>query len=95
MNESYNTLEAKLVGIHSHQPVVYMRKGCHICQSEGYGSLVRLQISHKIKEIIAELHLVENEFLIRGSIGLNIKAARMLGAANSWCHRDNHWFNLS
>jgi len=83
VDKSYNTLKAKLVGIHSHQPIVYMRKDCHICQSEGYSSQVKLKISNQSNQLIAELHVVDNEFFDIGYIGLNKLAFNMLDVTES------------
>lgn len=60
-----------------------MRKDCHICQSEGYSSQVKLKISNKTTQIIAELHIVDNEFLDIGFIGLNKLASNMLAVNDS------------
>nr|WP_154224736.1 thymidine phosphorylase family protein [Marinicella rhabdoformis] len=72
-----------MVGIHSHQPIVYMREDCHICQSEGYRSLVRLKLTHLSHQVIAELHVVNNDFLEEGLIGLNKRASDLLHAKDS------------
>ena len=47
MAQPHNRLKAKLMGIHTHQQfVVYMRKDCHICLSEGFDTRARLKINY-------------------------------------------------
>ena len=60
-----------------------MRKDCHICQSEGYNSQVKLKISNQSNQLIVELHIVDNEFLEIGFIGLNKLASKMLAVNDS------------
>lgn len=60
-----------------------MREDCHICQSEGFRSLVKLKLSHLEHKIIAQLQVVDNDFLDVNEIGLNNRASELLDAKNS------------
>ncbi|MGA4814841.1 hypothetical protein ACPA9J_03520 [Pseudomonas aeruginosa] len=44
--DGVNTLQAWRTGIDTHQePVVYMRRDCPVCQSEGFTTQARVQLS--------------------------------------------------
>jgi len=40
------------------QPVVYMREDCHLCRSEGFSVLTRVEITHGQRSIVAALNVV-------------------------------------
>lgn len=67
------------LGIDTHQePVVYMRRDCHICRAEGFESHSRLAVAIDERSVIATLHFVEGDLLPDGSVGLSEAAWRVL-----------------
>lgn len=42
-----HTLRLRRIGIDTYQqPVIYMRRDCHVCRSEGFEALSRVQVAH-------------------------------------------------
>ncbi len=59
MTEKHNLMPLLRAGIDTYrQPVVYMRADCHLCRSEGFTSLARVEIALGGKSIIATLNVV-------------------------------------
>ncbi|HTI87073.1 MAG TPA: thymidine phosphorylase, partial [Alphaproteobacteria bacterium] len=59
-----NALRLRRLGIDTHQEaVVYMRKDCDVCRSEGLDSLAQVQISHNGRRLMATLHHVTSDIL--------------------------------
>ena len=67
-----DTLRAWRTGIDSHQqPVVYMRRDCPICRSEGFATQARVQLSIGERSVIATLCAVDGAWLDHGVAGLS------------------------
>ncbi len=76
-----NFLYLKRLGIDTLQePVVYMRKDCHVCRSEGFNALSRVRVSTDKQSIIATLHQVSEDWLSHQHAGLSEAAWRLLDA---------------
>lgn len=77
-----NTLKLRRLGVDTRQEyVVYMRADCHICISEGFEALTRLQVTVKGRTIIATLNVLQGDLLPDGEAGLSESAWKKLRAA--------------
>jgi thymidine phosphorylase len=76
-----STLTLKKLGINTYkEAVVYMRKDCHICKSEGFEVQSRVRISLKEKSIIATLNIIDSDILSNNHASLSKYAWDFLGA---------------
>lgn len=67
------------MGIDTHQePVIYMRRDCGVCRSEGFEAQSRVRIRNGNHAIIATLNVVDNELLPVGGAGLSDAAWGLL-----------------
>lgn len=58
------SLRLKKLGIDTYkEAVIYMRKDCHICRSEGFEAQARIQVMHENKIIIATLNTIDTNLL--------------------------------
>ena len=72
MQTNHETLIVIDMGIDTHQePVVYMRRDCHICRAEGFNSSSRVQLESKGVKLTATLNVIENDSLALTHIGLS------------------------
>lgn len=72
-------MQARRIGIDTqHEAVVFMRRDCHVCRSEGFLAHTRVQVSHGEKDVIATLYHTIDDLLAPGEIGLSEKAWRLL-----------------
>lgn len=79
MLEKSNILKYKHLGIYTqNENVVYMRKDCHVCISEGFEALTRVRVSKLKTSIVASLHMITSDVLLQGEIGLSNTAAEKL-----------------
>ena len=79
MEQKKHSLQAYAMGIDTHQePVVYMRKDCHICRSEGFSANARVLLVTKSKELIVTLNVVRSDKLSSQQIGLSDIAVQSL-----------------
>lgn len=77
--EAANLITARRIGIDTQQEaVVFMRKDCHVCRSEGFTAHARIRLSREGRSIIATLHQVTNDLLDHGEAGLSESAWRRL-----------------
>lgn len=75
MDTTFNTLQLTHIGIDTQREhVVFMRKDCHICKSEGFQALTRVLVTVKGKSKIATLYIITNEILKTGEAGLSESA---------------------
>ncbi|MEJ2756457.1 MAG: thymidine phosphorylase, partial [Gammaproteobacteria bacterium] len=86
-----HSLQVVDIGIDTHQePVVYLRRDCHICRSEGLASNGRVTLRFEQTSIIATLNVVDEHVLVAGTAGLSKSALHRLGireGAAIWvCH---------
>jgi thymidine phosphorylase len=70
-----NTLRAWRTGIDTYQePVVYMRRDCAVCRSEGFTTQARVQLSTDSASVVATLSVVDGPWLGHGIAGLSESA---------------------
>jgi thymidine phosphorylase len=76
-----NTLRLKRMGIDSYQePVLYMRRDCHVCQSEGFEAQSRVELALNGTRVVATLNVVDEAFLDESEAGVSEAAWRLLRA---------------
>lgn len=76
-----NTLRLKRIGIDTYQePVLYMRRDCHVCAAEGFEAQSRVEVEAGGRHIVATLNVVDGDFLADSEMGLSEAAWRLLGA---------------
>jgi thymidine phosphorylase len=81
MNHDSNILKLKRLGIDTQQEYfVYMRSDCHICISEGFEALTRIEVTVKGETIIATLNVLQSELLQNGEASLSESAWKALRA---------------
>lgn len=74
-------LRAWRTGIDDHrQPVVYMRRDCPVCRSEGFSARARVQLEVGSRRVVASLSVVDGAWLADGRAGLSEAAWRTLQA---------------
>ena len=77
-----NALTAHRLGIDTHhEAVVFMRKDCHVCRSEGFAAHARVRISGGTGSVIATLYQVTSDLLPDGQAGLSESAWNRLSLA--------------
>lgn len=83
MNKNHPLLHLKDLGIDTYkEPVIYMRKDCHICRSEGFAAQSRVQVTLNNRSVIATLNTIESELLCHGEASLSRYAWDFLSAKN-------------
>ncbi|MEZ4957293.1 MAG: thymidine phosphorylase family protein, partial [Saprospiraceae bacterium] len=81
INHTANSLQLKWLGIDTQwEYVVYMKSDCHICISEGFEALTRVQVSVNGKSVIATLNVLHGELLQQGEASLSESAWKALKA---------------
>ncbi|HET8705850.1 MAG TPA: thymidine phosphorylase, partial [Pseudomonadales bacterium] len=79
MNTSPSILRAKRLGIDTLQaPVIYMHANCHVCRSEGFNALSRVQVTNGERSIIATLNIVFDGLVAPNEVGCSEAAWRLL-----------------
>ena len=74
-------LYLRRLGIDTHQePVVYMRRDCHVCRAEGFNAQARISVNTDNSSIIATLNIINSDFLSHQEVGLSESAWQLLGA---------------
>ena len=78
--DSGSALTARRLGIDTQQEaVIFMRKDCHVCRSEGFSSHARVRVSSGERWVIATLYQVTSDLLAHGEAGLSESALTRLG----------------
>lgn len=81
MPTPFNTLKLVHLGIDTQKEhVVFMRKDCPICKSEGFEALNRVLITVKGKSLIATLYIITDGILQPGNAALSESAWKDLNA---------------
>lgn len=84
MEQHSNILKYKHLGIYTqNENVVYMRKDCHVCISEGFEALTRIRISNATLSIVASLNVINSNMLLPNEIGLSDAAAKKLKVSSN------------
>ncbi|MDA1324020.1 MAG: thymidine phosphorylase family protein [Proteobacteria bacterium] len=74
-----NTLVARRLGIDTRrEAVIFMRKDCHVCRSEGFTAHARVRVANGKNAIIATLYQITSELLLPGEAGLSESAWQTL-----------------
>ena len=75
-------LRLRWLGIDTLQEhVVYMRRDCHVCRSEGFEAKARVQVRLGVRHVTATLNVVDSDLLAHDEASLSASAWRDLGAA--------------
>lgn len=83
MNTNHSKLQLKYLGIDAHkEAVIYMRKDCHICRSEGFEAETRVEVHLNNRSLIATLNIIETDLLKPHEAGLSNYAWEALSAKN-------------
>jgi len=81
MDTTFNTLKLIHLGIDAQREhVVFMRKDCHICKSEGFEALNRVLVTVNGNSKIATLYIITDGILQAGEAGLSESAWKDLNA---------------
>lgn len=81
MTKEHNTLRLKRLGIDTYrEAVIYMRRDCVVCQSEGFEAQARVAITLDSRKIVATLNIVSTDILQPGQAGLSEYAWELLDA---------------
>jgi thymidine phosphorylase len=76
-----NTLSLKALGIDTyHEAVLFMRKDCDVCRSEGFEVHTRVRVTLGHQDLLATLHTIEGDLLGEGEASLSKYAWEKLGA---------------
>src|SRR5689334_15442533 len=79
---SAHRMRLRRIGIDTYQEsVIYMRRDCPVCQSEGFEAQSRIQVALNGKTIIATLNVVTSDLLNDHEAGLSESAWRQLDPA--------------
>lgn len=80
-NSHSNQLQLVPMDIDTHkQSIAFMRRDCHVCRSEGFNALSRVELRLNGHHIIATMNVVGDELLKPGTIGVSPYAWKLLGA---------------
>ncbi|MGE0653018.1 MAG: thymidine phosphorylase family protein [Alphaproteobacteria bacterium] len=76
---AHNTLRVKRLGIEAQrQDIVFMRRDCHVCRSEGFTGHARVRVTHGNRSVIATLFHVSSGLLAENEAGLSDSAIKRL-----------------
>lgn len=79
-NGHHNLLRARRIGIDTlHEAVVFMRKDCHVCRSEGFDTHARVKLTFGDRSVIATLYHVTADLIGIDEAGLSETAWSQLG----------------
>lgn len=82
-NGAAHVLRMRRIGIDTYlEPVIYMRKDCHICRSEGFEAYSRVEVWRGNRRIIATLSVVTAPLFAADEAGLSEAAWRALGGSD-------------
>lgn len=75
-----HSLRLRRLGIDTHQEaVVYMRRDCHVCRSEGFSAQARIRVSAGDRTIVATLGQITTDLLAPEEASLSERAWQLLG----------------
>lgn len=81
MSHRSHTLQLRQLGIDTHQEaVIYLRRDCPVCRSEGFAAQARVCVTLGSRSIIATLNIVDGILLHPGEAGLSEAAWSLLDA---------------
>lgn len=72
--KSYD-LPVKRLGIQSVQEAqIFMRKGCHVCRSEGFSAHARVLVAYNGRSLVANLYQVTSDIVAMDEVGMSDSA---------------------
>ncbi len=81
MTDAKPSLCLQHLGIDTYkEAVIYMRKDCQVCLSEGFEVQTRVRVSRGDRSIIATLHTIKTDLLDPGHVSLSEYAWKLLAA---------------
>lgn len=91
MIKENSQLKLKYLGIDTYtEPVIYMRKDCHICRSEGFVAQARVQVTLNNNTVIATLNTINSDLLHHNEASLSQYAWEFLSAKEGDCVAISH-----
>jgi len=63
------------------QAIAFMHRDCHVCRSEGFNALSRVELTLGTRHIIATMNVVGGSLLAPGTIGVSKHAWNLLKAS--------------
>ena len=67
-----HALRLRRLGIDTHQEaVIYMRRDCAVCRSEGFEAEARVEVRLRERSTVATLNIVATDLLAPGEAGLS------------------------
>ena len=82
-------LRARRLGIDTYQqPIVYMRRDCHVCRSQGFATQSQVEAHGPWGSILATLNIVVSDLLRDDEVGLSESAWKAIGA------REGEWLEF-
>ncbi len=90
-SSEHSVLRVRRLGIDTYrEPVVYMRRDCHVCRSEGFEAQARILVQGTRRSILATLNVLDGDWLAHGEIGLSESAFELLDVAQGESVRVSH-----
>jgi thymidine phosphorylase len=81
-SSQHSLLRLRRLGIDTHrEPVIYMRRDCHVCRAEGFEAQARILVQAAGRSILATLNVLEGEWLAHDEAGLSEVGFTLLGVA--------------
>lgn len=81
LTEQKNTVRLKQLGIDTYkEAVLFMRKDCHVCRSEGFEVHARVRVTLNGQHILTTLYTIDDGLLEPGEASLSIYAWQLLEA---------------
>jgi thymidine phosphorylase len=81
MNGNNNRLKLVRLGIDTQQQAIaFMRRDCHVCRSEGFNALSRIELALNGQSVIATMNVVDENWFEAGCIGVCESTWKLLKA---------------
>lgn len=81
LNAGKNVLRLRALGIDTYkEAILFMRKDCEVCRSEGFEVPARVRVTLNTRQILATLNTIENGLLKKGEVSLSKYAWQKLRA---------------
>lgn len=79
MNNNSSHLTLVRLGVDTHQQAIaYMRRDCHVCRSEGFNAMSRVELRLGERTVIATMDVVDEGWLEPGTIGASEATWKLL-----------------
>ena len=81
VNHEPNRLRLVRLEIDSHhQAIAFMRRDCHVCRSEGFNAMSRVELTLGAHKVVATLDVVGGDLIAPGTIGVSESTWKLLRA---------------